>query len=366
MIIQKSTPLKTENSNRWWLLLAFGALAFLIYTFRVVLIYLLISVIVGFIGDPIVDRLRRIKFRKRQMSRSAAAVITLTLFLGVFVGVFFLFAPLVAEEVLFFSSIDPDIIVSGVQTRLVTTTAWLDGLGLEVDSAMIYDYAISKTRDLVSMEGVTNVVSDVFSILTSLVTGFFAVLFMSFFFLKDASLFVKIIFRFTPDKYMEMMKTIIVHTHAMLTRYFSGLVLQMFIMTAMVTLGLWAMGVKNALLIGVFAGLANVVPYVGPLFAMAFGLMIGLTSGLAVDPEIILWVWGVKIAGVFLTAQFIDNWVIQPFVLGSSVDTHPLELFILLLAAATVGGILAMAVALPVYIILRIVVKEVWSTVYAS
>jgi predicted PurR-regulated permease PerM len=67
-----------------------------------------------------------------------------------------------------------------------------------------------------------------------------------------------------------------------------------------------------------------------------------------------------KVIGVFLIAQVIDGWLVQPFVLGPSVDTHPLELFVLLLAAATIGGITAMAVALPAYVILRIIFGEVW------
>lgn len=339
-----------------------GAAAFLgvLYIFRTILIYLVIAVVVSFIGDPIVELLRKLKWKKFQLPRSIAAVITLVFFLTVLAGVVALFAPLVAKEIAYFSSINPDVIVNGVQTRLGGLSAWLDGLGLELNSATIYDYALQKAREIMSLEGVTGVVTDVFSIIGNFITGFLAVLFMSFFFLKDSSLFTKIVFRLTPEEHREIAKKIISHSHKMLTRFFVGLLFQTLIMMVMVSVGCVIVGIPNALLIGIFAGLANIVPYVGPLVAMAFGLVVGCSTGLAADPNAVLTVLGVKIISVFLLAQIIDAWLVQPFVLGSSVDTHPLELFVLLLAAATIGGIAAMAIALPTYVIIRIIVGEVW------
>jgi predicted PurR-regulated permease PerM len=188
--------------------------------------------------------------------------------------------------------------------------------------------------------------------------GFFSVLFMSFFFLKDGSLFFKMVFSVTPDRYMASVKNILSHSHRMLSRYFAGLFIQALIMMTMVSLGLWALGIQNALLIGVFAGLANVVPYLGPLIAAGFGLFVGVTSGLAVDPSVAMTGLILRIVAVFSVAQFLDNWFVQPAIVGSSVRVHPLELFIVLLASSTIGGMLGMALALPVYTILRIVARE--------
>ena len=351
---------KTEQSNRFWWLLGAAAVLGVLYVFRTILIYLIIAVVISFIGDPIVELLRKLKWRKFQLPRSIAALITLVFLLSVIVGILALFAPLVANEVAYFSSIDPDLIISGIQTRLGGLSTWLDGLGLELNSADIYDYGLHKVREIMSLEGVTGVVTDAVSIVGNLITGFLAVLFMSFFFLKDASLFSKIVFRLTPERHREVAKTIISHSHKMLTRYFIGLLFQTLIMMVVVSVGCMIFGVPNALLIGIFAGLANIVPYVGPLVALLFGLVVGCSTGLAADPNAVLTVLGMKVIGVFLIAQVIDGWLVQPFVLGPSVDTHPLELFVLLLAAATIGGITAMAVALPAYVILRIIFGEVW------
>jgi predicted PurR-regulated permease PerM len=102
----------------------------------------------------------------------------------------------------------------------------------------------------------------------------------------------------------------------------------------------------------------NVIPYLGPLISFGFALLIGLSSSLSNGMDQPMENLLLGIALVYLIAQSIDAFVIQPLILGGSIRVHPLELFIVLMAAATVGGIPAMAVALPVYTILRIAARE--------
>jgi predicted PurR-regulated permease PerM len=125
-----------------------------------------------------------------------------------------------------------------------------------------------------------------------------------------------------------------------------------------VSLSLWIIGVENALLIGVFAGLINIIPYVGPLLGGAFGLIVAITTGLHSDPNIDVWMLSIKVISVFIVAQQVDGFVVQPLVLGNSVKAHPLEVFIVVLGAGTLGGITGMILALPVYTIFRVVARE--------
>jgi len=66
----------------------------------------------------------------------------------------------------------------------------------------------------------------------------------------------------------------------------------------------------------------------------------------------------VKVLSVFVVAQQIDGFVVQPLVLGTSVKAHPLEIFIVVLAAGTIGGVLGMVLAIPSYTILRVIARE--------
>lgn len=348
----------TRTYGRIGLVAGIAALCVIAWVFRLILLYLVIAVVIGFMGDPLVSLLRRFRIRGRQLPRSLCAGLTLLVFLGVFAGIAWLFVPLIAEEASWIGSLDVYALTDSLNDRFRLFAEWFDGLGLQVRSDDLYSSALNQLRDIIRPEQFTGLAGSVFQWISNVLTGFFSVLFISFFFLRDGSLFYKMVFTLTPAHHTERVKNILVHSHDMLTRYFIGLFVQVVLMTAMVSLGLTAAGIRNAFLIGVFAGLANVVPYVGPMVAVVFGLSIGMTSGLAADPAAALWPLAVRILLVFGIAQVADNWLVQPFVIGPSVRVHPLELFIVLLAAATVGGVVGMAVALPVYSILRIAARE--------
>ncbi len=347
-----------SNGRIFWLIVVLIALALLAYIFRTLLVYLIISVVIGFIGDPIVSRLRRIRIRNKNLPGWLCAAIVLTGFTCIAVGLGLLFVPLIVREAAFISGMDISEITVVIGERFEFFSQWLDDLGLDFQSSDLYSSMIAELKGAVTLQDISGAAGNVFSFIGSLLAGIFSVLFMSFFFLKDGSLFYRMVFAVTPDRYMSSVKNILSHSHRMLSRYFAGLFLQALIMTGMISLGLWALGIQNAFLIGVFAGLSNVVPYLGPLIAAGFGLFIGVTSGLAVDSSLAITEMVVKIIAVFGVAQFLDNWIIQPVVIGPSVNVHPLELFVVLLASATVGGIAGMALALPVYTILRIVARE--------
>ena len=188
--------------------------------------------------------------------------------------------------------------------------------------------------------------------------GIFAVLFIAFFLLKDGFLFSRIVFTITPEAHIEKIKNILEHSHNLLRRYFIGLMVQSLIMATMVGISLSLLGVQNALLIGLFAGLVNIIPYLGPWLGAAIGVLIALSTSIQLDFQTEVIPLLVRVLLVFVVAQQIDGFVVQPLVLGNSVKAHPLEIFIVVLMAGTIGGITGMVVAIPVYTILRVVAKE--------
>lgn len=154
------------------------------------------------------------------------------------------------------------------------------------------------------------------------------------------------------------MKNILEHSHHLLRRFFVGVCIQSLVMATMIGVGMSVLGVKNAVLIGLFAGIVNVIPYLGPLLGATFGIIIAVTTGVYQDPSLDIVSCMLKVGSVFIVAQQIDGFVIQPLVLGNSVKAHPLEIFIVVLAAGTIGGIVGMIIAIPSYTILRVVARE--------
>jgi predicted PurR-regulated permease PerM len=117
------------------------------------------------------------------------------------------------------------------------------------------------------------------------------------------------------------------------------------------------LGVKNALLIGFFAGIMNVIPYVGPIIAAAVGMVITLSSNMELsfyDEMIPLLT---KVGIVFIATRLIDDIILQPNIFSKSVKAHPLEIFIIVLVGAKVGGILGMVLAIPFYTAFRVIGK---------
>jgi predicted PurR-regulated permease PerM len=151
---------------------------------------------------------------------------------------------------------------------------------------------------------------------------------------------------------------VIADSKNLLMRYFIGIFTEVLGVMSLITIGLWIFGVKNALLIGFFGGIMNIIPYLGPFIGTVIGISLGITSTLAfgnyneLGPEIL------KMAGVFLVVNFIDNNILVPIIYSKSVKSHPLEIFIVIIMGGGIAGLAGMLLAVPVYTILRVIARE--------
>ena len=131
----------------------------------------------------------------------------------------------------------------------------------------------------------------------------------------------------------------------------------MFIITLIVSTSLTILGVKNALLIGFFAAIMNVIPYIGPVIGAGFAVMITLSSNLDLPFYTEMMPLITKVLIVFGIMQLLDNVLLQPIIFSKSVKAHPLEIFIIVLVGAKLGGILGMVLAIPFYTAFRVIGK---------
>ncbi|MCP4441514.1 MAG: AI-2E family transporter [Aureispira sp.] len=181
-----------------------------------------------------------------------------------------------------------------------------------------------------------------------------SVTFIAFFFLKDEELFGRGLKMSIPNKYLAQVDTALGQIRQLLTRYFGGVLLQISLISLYVAVLLGFLGVPNAILIAFFAALINVIPYIGPIIGMMFALLVTISSNLDVDFYAITLPMLLKVIFVFLTMQTLDAFVLQPIIFSSSVLAHPLEIFIVVILGAKLGGIIGMVVAIPLYTILRV------------
>ena len=208
-----------------------------------------------------------------------------------------------------------------------------------------------------SPQRIQQIFSSTVSAFGNAIIGIMSVLFISFFFLKEQGLFKEMIVSAVPRGYEDQADVAFEEMSRLLIRYFIGIAVQITIITLYVTILLSLLGVKNALLIGFFAAIMNVIPYLGPIIGAVFGIIITISSNLEVPfydallPQLGL------VAITFASMQLIDNFILQPNIFSKSVKAHPLEIFLVVLIGAKLGGIVGMVLAIPGYTVLRVIGK---------
>jgi predicted PurR-regulated permease PerM len=175
--------------------------------------------------------------------------------------------------------------------------------------------------------------------------------FFSFFLLRDMSRLIAVAMNRLPPQHVETSVAVWRELNGVVGRYIRGVVLDGLVVGSLAALGLWMLQVPYPLLLGAFAGVANIVPFVGPLLSVgAAGLVVVLTPGQGLAGI-------VRVAFLFLAIKILDDTVIQPFSIGRSVHLHPA----LLLGSVVVGnhalGVLGMIVAVPVATVLQETVR---------
>lgn len=336
-----------------------AAIIALCWYFKNVLIYIVVAFVVSLIGYPIVARLRKIRVRKRSLPDWLLAILTI-------VVIILLLSLMVTQIIPLISNIIRDVsLISGStyfdSNPIDMFNDWLvatfPSLGPDFDVTAVL---IGKLKEIVNVNSVSGIVGSVASVVSSAFVGVFSVVFISFFFIKDDTMFERIVCALVPDRHeLEVGKTLN-DIKQLLSRYFVGLIIEMVGVALIDFLGLWLIArlpVSYALGIAFIAGLLNVIPYVGPLMGEAIGVVLGvaLKMGVGVGLDVNLWVFALIILAVMLAAQMVDNFIYQPVIYSTSIKAHPLEIFIVLLMAGHIGGTMGMLVAIPAYTVVRVI-----------
>ena len=157
---------------------------------------------------------------------------------------------------------------------------------------------------------------------------------------------VKAIVELVPSKYVETILSVIYEMDSVLGKFIRGQMIEAMFVGTLSFAALAAIGVNYALLIGITAGLANMIPYMGPAIGLILAAVIGLVQ---FQSAAIL----IKIIPAFIVIQFLDNNLVQPFVVGQNVNLGPVTMIFAMLAGAQVFGFLGIVFAVPVAAIIK-------------
>ena len=342
-------------------------LGFMAWFFSDVLIYVFLALVLTVLFRPLTHLFSKIRIGKWHFPDALSAALTLIIMVGAaFLLVLFL-VPSLINGFRDLVSFDPESLSASIGGWLKETEIWLKQKGILQRGDSLSVYITSYLVSLLKNFSFANLFGNAVSVVTAIAIGTLAVLFMTFFSLKDNRIFFKLVRKVIPISYRDSYDRILKTSIEQISRYFMGVVMEMIIIGILEGLFCYICGVPNALIIGFLGGLLNVIPYVGPLIGGAIGVIIAvinlLVAGL-MGP--IIWITALKVVLVFVGCNLIDNFVLQPLIYGHSVKAHPLEIFIVILIGAQIGGVLGMILAVPAYTLLRILIKELFGEYYGT
>ncbi|MEG1793396.1 MAG: AI-2E family transporter [Rikenellaceae bacterium] len=334
-------------------------IGFILWYFSSIVIYILISAVLSLMGKPLVDELIKVKIKNWVLPKWLAATITLSVMWAVVAILISFLTPLIYDKVKVITSQGIMGIDGFIDKPLADINAFLAqnsiNTNLTTHGSVITNELYSKLSSFfdLTLTGVGSIIDSVVELFVAL----FSVSFITFFFLKEDRLFKSIVLNLFPRKFENGVDQAIDKSIALLSKYFIGLMLESFIKVVIITFGLYFIGIDFAtsIIVALITGVLNVIPYIGPLIGAVVGILLSLTSDGITADQIYPLFWQMTI--LFSVFQLIDNIILQPYIYSSSVKAHPLEIFIVILLAGSMAGVMGMLLAIPAYTVLRVFAK---------
>ena len=331
--------------------------------FRNIIIYILIAGVLSLIGSPLAESLKKIHIRKWKVPDWAASIVTRVIILSIFLAVVTLIVPIVTSIVKDVSMVNVGNTVKSISVPLQDLNMFLiekfPNLGPDF---RIETFIVEQLQKLFDVSMLSSLLSSVTSFVASFGVAIFSIIFIVFFFFKENGMFSRIIASLVPDRLEKKTMDSIDDIRHLLSRYFLGLLVEICGVALINFLGLMfvaKMGFSASIGIAFMTGVMNIVPYVGPWIGGAIGTVLGITMKFVctthIGIDVNFWTFVIIMIAIFCVTQIVDNYLFQPIIYSSSIKAHPLEIFIVLLMAGTIGGIIGMLVAIPCYTVIRVI-----------
>lgn len=224
--------------------------------------------------------------------------------------------------------------------------------GLPIDLKSYINQAITQISRLISLS-FNNIFRFSKGFGISIINGLLG-LFISFYLLKDYEFFGriynKIMLLFFSREKLSSINSVIGEINQVVSRFIRGQLLDSLIVGLLSSIGLTIIGLDFAIIIGFAAGIANIIPYIGPIVGSIPAIIIGILS-----PNPMVAVWAVV---VFVIVQQLDSIVISPKIVGDSIGLHPVFIILAITIGGSVAGILGMLLSVPILGVIKLFVSK--------
>ncbi|MGB9715054.1 MAG: AI-2E family transporter [Thermodesulfovibrionales bacterium] len=300
----------------------------------------IISALLAYVLDPFASYLE-----SRGMNRTSATVSIFLLLLFIAGISYLIFLPVLSEEIKTlkggFSSENAELLISRFENFIVSNVPFLSLKDLNLlnrlhmTTARLGDWIITHTLDTVSV--IVNII---------------LIPFITFFIMKDGRQLKKAFVSIVPNKYFEFSLYLFHKINVQVGKYLRGQVLDATMVGILATCAMWLLGVKYFFMIGIFAGVANLIPYFGPITGATIAVIISIfqTGSFHLALYVII---------AFLIIKLIDDTIILPVVMSKSVHISPLTVLLAIMVGGKLFGILGMVLSVPFTSFIKVVGHEI-------
>lgn len=343
------------------ILIGIALLVYLFWYFRSIFAFILVAGVISLIGRPVVDLLTSIRIWKIRFPRALSSLLALLLLYGLLALFFVVFIPLIARQIDALSGVDASSVVQGLRDQLDKMDLALRKVykNMPADTTL-YDIIVTAVGNILNPASLSDFAGNMVTVIRKLVVAIVAITFLSFFFLKDEGLFKETLMVMVPDQYETRIRNVLHSIKQLLIRYFIGIIIQSTIVLINITIGMTIVGFpfQQALVMGLLIGIFNVIPYLGPWLGGSVAVLMGVATAVTTGGYPVIFLLIIYMVIVIACTQAIDNNLIQPMIYSRSVNAHPIEIFIVIMAVGSFAGIGGMIVAVPAYTALRVFARE--------
>ena len=313
----------------------------------VVFVPLILSGFLYYMLNPILKLLLKVRLGRFRLNRGVVSLLLVLMLILIICGGLAMLIPPVVKEITSLVTHLPQT-ASGLQ-RLLNDTIQHSPLK-NIDLTAYYrqfDHQLANYAQVV-LKGLSSRIGDVINAVTNITVVTITVPVMLFYMLKDGSKLGPSIQKWLSLHHAKEVDQLLGKMNDTLSSYIAGQVIECLFVAVFTSLGYLLIHQPLALVLGIVAGLCNIIPYIGPYIGIAPALFVSLTMA---PQKLIL------VIIVVIVVQQIDGNVIYPNIIGKTLQIHPLTIILFLLAAGHIAGIAGMILCITFYAVLKTIAE---------